>query len=63
MTRNSLGPWSLADFPAHLSPADGRNADITVEPRFDGEDWFEAYGRRHAEDGKEGRLITTPKAP
>jgi quercetin dioxygenase-like cupin family protein len=52
--RNSMGPWSLADFPAHL----GRNASVAVEPRFDGEDWFEAYGGRHTADGKEGRLVT-----
>lgn len=54
MTRSSKGPWSLADFPVHL----GRNASIAVEPRFDAAEWFEAYGERHAADGKEGRLVT-----
>lgn len=52
--KSSSGPWSLADFPAHL----GGNASITVQPRFAGDDWFEAYGERHAADGKEGRLVT-----
>jgi quercetin dioxygenase-like cupin family protein len=53
--RNSTGPWSLADVPVHL----GRNASVIVQPRFDGEGWFEAYGERHAADGKEGRLVTS----
>lgn len=41
--------------PVHL----GRGATAEVEPRFTGDmAWFEAYGARHAGDGKEGRLVS-----
>jgi hypothetical protein len=40
--------------PVHL----GRGATAEVEPRFTGErSWFEAYVKRHDEDGTEARLV------
>lgn len=39
---------------AHL----GRNATATVEPPFNGMEWYESYGQRHAADGNEGRLVS-----
>jgi hypothetical protein len=45
----------LSEHPLHL----GLDASATSEPRFTGEmDWYEAYGARHAGDGKEGRLVS-----
>lgn len=38
---------------AHL----GRNATATVEPPFNGMEWYEGYDQRHAADGNEGRLV------
>jgi quercetin dioxygenase-like cupin family protein len=45
--------FSLHDFPAHL----GLGATVVREPRFDGMEWYAAYGERHASDGVEGRLV------
>ena len=28
------------------------------EPEFTGMEWYSEYGERHAEDGKEGRLVS-----
>lgn len=39
---------------AHL----GLGATATVEPPFDGMEWYESYGQCHAADGKEGRLVS-----
>ena len=47
-------PNSLPTTPVHL----GLGATIVVEPPFTGMDWYEAYGARHQEDGKEGRLVS-----
>lgn len=45
----------LSKHPAHL----GRGARIEVEPEFDGDiGWYEKYGARHADDGREGRLVS-----
>jgi mannose-6-phosphate isomerase-like protein (cupin superfamily) len=46
--------FSLAEFPVHL----GLGATATREPRFDGMEWYAAYGDRHASDGFEGRLVS-----
>ena len=49
------GPWSLAQYPAHL----GRDAGIVVQPKFSGDgSWFEAYAERHEAEGPQGRLVT-----
>ena len=49
------GPnFPLAKFPAHL----GLGARVMREPEFTGGAWYEAYGARHAPDGKEGRLVS-----
>ncbi len=45
---------SLADNPLHL----GLGATAVSQPRFTGElSWYEAYGKRHGDDGAEGRLV------
>lgn len=45
----------IADHPIHL----GLGATATAEPAFTGAlDWYEAYERRHAADGAEGRLVS-----
>jgi mannose-6-phosphate isomerase-like protein (cupin superfamily) len=47
--------FSLEKFPAHL----GLGATAVREPEFTGDmAWYEAYGARHAADGKEGRLVS-----
>jgi len=46
-------PPSLFSHPIHL----GLGATAVEEPAFTGMDWYEAYGARHAADGKEGRLV------
>jgi hypothetical protein len=46
--------FSLEKFPAHL----GLGATAAREPAFSGMEWYEAYGARHAADGKEGRLVS-----
>jgi hypothetical protein len=45
----------IVTHPIHL----GRGANAEVEPAFTGSmEWYEAYVRRHGEDGKEGRLVS-----
>ena len=46
--------YPLASRPVHLDSAAGAQ----VEPEFTGIDWYEAYGARHAADGKRGRLVS-----
>jgi uncharacterized cupin superfamily protein len=36
----------------------GLGATAVVQPEFTGMQWYEAYGERHAADGKEGRLVS-----
>ncbi len=43
----------LADSFVHL----GLGASAVPQPPFDGIEWYEAYGARHAGDGREGRLV------
>ena len=46
---------SLFDFPIHL----GRGGRAVPQPEFTGSmDWYEDYGRRHGDDGAEGRLVS-----
>ncbi|MCI5072088.1 cupin [bacterium] len=45
---------NIKHFPLHL----GLNAKIFSEPMFTGFDWYESYAKRHASDGKEGRLVS-----
>jgi hypothetical protein len=45
---------SLYDFPIHL----GLGARAIAEPQFTGFQWYESYGRRHADDLDEGRLVS-----
>lgn len=33
-------------------------ATAVPQPPFDGMEWYEAYGNRHAADGREGRLVS-----
>jgi quercetin dioxygenase-like cupin family protein len=47
--------FALQDHPVHL----GLGARVTVQERFTGNmDWYEAYARRNAADGVEGRLVS-----
>jgi mannose-6-phosphate isomerase-like protein (cupin superfamily) len=46
--------FSLEEFPVHL----GLGAVALREPRFNGLDWYAAYGARRASDGVEGRLVS-----
>jgi len=45
---------SLFTHPIHL----GLGATAIAQPEFTGMDWYEAYGQRHAADGREGRLVS-----
>lgn len=45
---------SLLEQPVHL----GLGAAVYPEPPFTGIEWYEEYGRRHADDGAEGRLVS-----
>lgn len=45
---------ALHKFPIHL----GLGAVAAAQPAFDGIAWYEAYGKRNAADGDEGRLVT-----
>ena len=47
-------PHTLSKNPIHL----GLQATAVSEPEFTGMDWYAGYGARHAEDGKEGRLVS-----
>lgn len=44
----------LADSFIHL----GLGATAMPQPPFDGMEWYEQYGARHGEDGREGRLVS-----
>lgn len=47
--------FSLSETPVHL----GLGATVVRQDRFTGElSWYEAYGKRHAADGTEGRLVS-----
>lgn len=45
---------SLEESPLHL----GLGATAVPQPQFTGMDWYQAYGARHAADGRDGRLVT-----
>ena len=45
---------NIHEQPIHL----GLGGRAVVEPPFTGKDWYEAYGARHAADGREGRLVS-----
>ena len=46
---------SLFDYPIHL----GRGGRAVPQPEFTGGmAWYEDYGRRHGDDGAEGRLVS-----
>ncbi|WP_428267125.1 cupin domain-containing protein [Haliangium sp.] len=47
-------PPTLSKHPVHL----GLGATVVSEPAFTGIDWYEGYGERHADDGKEARLVS-----
>jgi mannose-6-phosphate isomerase-like protein (cupin superfamily) len=47
-------PRKLSQHPVHL----GLGASAISEPEFTGMEWYADYGLRHAEDGKEGRLVS-----
>jgi len=51
---NQNVPSTLSTHPIHL----GVGASATAEPEFTGMEWYQAYGARHATDGKEGRLVS-----
>lgn len=52
---SGVGPFSLSEHPLHL----GLGASSIPQPRFTGDmAWYEGYGRRHGEDGAEGRLLS-----
>ncbi len=36
----------------------GLGAAAVPQPPFDGFEWYEGYGRRHGDDGPEGRLVS-----
>jgi len=44
---------SLFDYRIHL----GRGATAVAEPKFTGFEWYEAYEKRHGDDGHDGRLV------
>lgn len=45
----------LSEHPAHL----GLGATVEVEPEFTGAmEWYADYAVRHADDGREGRLVS-----
>ena len=48
------GPRRLSDSFVHL----GLGAKAVPQPPFDGIEWYEGYGTRHAADGREGRLVS-----
>lgn len=48
-------PERLSKHPIHL----GLGATAIGQPEFTGEmSWYEGYGRRHGDDGVEGRLVS-----
>lgn len=54
MSADAKGPRRLADSFLHL----GLGATAVPQPPFDGYEWYDAYGKRHGEDGAEGRLVS-----
>lgn len=46
-------PHSIETHPIHL----GLGATAVAQPAFAGIEWYEGYGERHDDDGKEGRLV------
>ena len=47
-------PHKLLVNPLHL----GLGASAVVQPAFTGMDWYQGYGRRHDNEGAEGRLVS-----
>ena len=47
-------PHNLLVNPLHL----GLGASAVVQPAFTGMDWYQGYGRRHDNEGAEGRLVS-----
>lgn len=45
---------NLKSNPLHL----GLGATVLSEPEFNGMEWYAEYEKRHAKDGKEGRLVS-----
>ncbi len=53
-TPSGDGPFSLERHPAHL----GLGATALPQPAFTGDmAWYMAYGERHGDEGREGRLF------
>lgn len=50
----SEGPRRLAESFVHL----GLGATAVPQPPFDGMAWYDGYGARHGDDGREGRLVS-----
>jgi uncharacterized cupin superfamily protein len=48
-------PQKLSEYPIHL----GLGATSTVQPKFAGPEWYEAYAQRTESDGAEGRLVSS----
>lgn len=49
-----MNPSDLRKHPIHL----GRNATAIPQPEFTGDlAWYEDYGKRHAADGGDGRIV------
>ena len=49
-----MSAHSLFTHPIHL----GLGAKAIAQPTFTGMDWYKAYDRRNAADGREGRLVS-----
>ncbi len=46
--------FRIEQHPVHL----GLGATVVPQPAFSGEvSWYEGYGQRHGDDGREGRLV------
>jgi mannose-6-phosphate isomerase-like protein (cupin superfamily) len=53
--QNDRGPLPLAERPLHL----GLGATAVPQPAFVPDlSWYEGYGERHGNDGREGRLLS-----
>ncbi len=46
--------FDLSNTPVHL----GLGATVIPQEPFDGIEWYQRYGERHASDGVEGRLVS-----
>ena len=53
-TRLRAAVTSLLEQPIHL----GRGGRAIAEPPFAGMEWYDAYEKRHADDGADGRLVS-----